>query len=86
LQQISELENELQENLANIDNLKIRKSVIQNIQIIQKPYSSKYPIKPKKTLYVITAVLAATFIMVFLSFVFEYLSQNKQYFRKNNSK
>jgi capsular polysaccharide biosynthesis protein len=83
LQQISELENELQAKLAEIDNLKMRKSVIQNIQIIQKPYSSKYPIKPKKSLYIITAVLAAIFAMVFLSFVFEYLNQNRQFFKKN---
>ena len=51
-QKISELENELKRRLAEIENLRIKKSNIQNIQIIQKPYSSKYPVKPKKMLYV----------------------------------
>ncbi len=40
LQKISELENEFQKRQAEIENLKIKKSNIQNIQIIQKPYSS----------------------------------------------
>ena len=78
LQQISELENEFQIQLAEIENLKIKKSNIQNIQIIQNPYSSKYPVKPKKMLNVILAVFMGIFAMIFLAFFLEYISRNKE--------
>ena len=77
LQKISEQENELQKRLAEVENLKIKKSNIQNIQIIQKPYSSKYPVKPKKIRIVILATCIGVFMMVFLSFLLEYISKNK---------
>jgi len=82
LQQISELENEFQKRLAEIENLNIKKSNIQNIQVIQKPYSSKYPIKPKKMLMVILAVFVGIFAMIFFAFLLEYISRNKE--RKYN--
>ena len=78
LQQISELENELQQRLAEKENLNIKKSNIQNIQVIQKPYSSKYPIKPKKRLNVILAVFVGIFAMIFLTVLLEYISRNKE--------
>ena len=77
LQKISELENEFQKRQAETENLKIKKSNIQNIQIIQKPYSSKYPVKPKKMLNVILAVFAGIFSMIFLAFLLEYIAKNK---------
>ena len=77
LQQISELENELQKRLAETENLNIKKSNIQNIQIIQNPYSSKYPIKPKKMLTVILTVFVGIFAMIFFAFLLEYISKNK---------
>jgi capsular polysaccharide biosynthesis protein len=78
LQQISELENEFQTQLAEIENLKIKKSNIQNIQIIQKPYSSRYPVKPKKMRNVTLAVFVGIFVMVFLAFLIEYISRIKE--------
>ena len=78
LQQISELANELQKRLAEIENLQIKKSNIQNIQIIQKPYGSKYPVKPKKLRNVILAVFVGIVAMVFLAFLLEYISRNKE--------
>jgi uncharacterized protein involved in exopolysaccharide biosynthesis len=78
LQQISELENEFQIQLAEIENLIIKKSNIQNIQIIQNPYSSKYPVKPKKMLNVILAAFVGIFAMFFLAFFLEYISRNKE--------
>jgi hypothetical protein len=78
LQKISELENELKRRMAEIKNLIIKKSNIQNIQIIQKPYSSKYPVKPKKMLNVILAVSVSMFTMIFLAFLLEYISRNKE--------
>ena len=67
LQKISELENQLQRQLTEIDKLKFKKTNIQSIQIIQKPYSSPYPIKPNKRLNVILAATIGIFIMVILA-------------------
>jgi len=78
LQQMSELDNELQKRLAEKENLNIKKKNIQNIQVIQKPYSSKYPVKPKKMLIVILAVFMGTFAMIFLAFFLEYISTHKE--------
>jgi hypothetical protein len=78
LQQIIELENQLQKRLSEIENIKIKKSNIQNIQIIQTPYSSKYPVKPKKMLNVILAVSVGIFAMIFLAFLLEYIYRNKE--------
>jgi capsular polysaccharide biosynthesis protein len=78
LQQISERENELQMRLAEMENLKIKKSNIQNLQIIQKPYSGKYPVKPNKMLNVILAASVGMFAMIFLAFLLEYISKKKR--------
>ena len=78
LQQISELENDLQKRLAEMENLAIKKSNIQNIQVIQKPYSSKYPVKPKKMFIVVLAFFVGIFAMIFLAFLLEYISRNKE--------
>jgi LPS O-antigen subunit length determinant protein (WzzB/FepE family) len=78
LQQISKLENELQKELAEIDNLKIKKRNIQSIQIIQEPYSSSDPVKPKKALNVILASCGGLFLMIFLAYLIEYISRHKK--------
>ncbi len=76
LQNINQLENEIQILIAEIENLEFQRNSIQNIQIIQKPYSSPYPIKPNKKLNVILATFIGIFLMVFLSFIIEYSSKN----------
>ena len=63
--------------IAKINNLEFKKNSIQNIRIILKPHSSPYPIKPKKMLNVILAALIGIFLMVFVSFIIEYISQKK---------
>jgi LPS O-antigen subunit length determinant protein (WzzB/FepE family) len=77
LQNISELENKIQIQIAEINNLEFKKNNIQNIRIIQKPYSSKFPVRPKKMLNVILAVFVGIFAMIFLAFLLEYISRNK---------
>jgi len=77
VQDISKLENQIQIKLAEIDNLEFKKNNIQSIRIILKPYSSPNPIKPKKMLNTILATIAGIFLMIFLSFCFEYISKNK---------
>ena len=77
LQKISQLENELQRFLTEIDSLEFKKNSIQNIQILQKPYSSKYPVRPKKIKIVVLAFFLGMLLMVLLSFFLEYISKNK---------
>jgi len=78
LQKISSLENDIQVQIAKIDNLELKKDIIQNIRVIQKAYSSPHPIKPKKKLIVVLATMVGLFMMLFLSFFFEYISKNKE--------
>ena len=83
VQNISELENQIQIQLAEIENLKFKKNNIQNIRIILNPYSSPHPIKPKKILNAILAMVIGIFLMIFLSFCLEYISKNKIQTTKN---
>ena len=76
LQNISEQENILQRQLAEIKDLEIRKRNISNIEVIRQPYSFPAPIKPQKLLNVILAVFVGLFMMIFLSFFLEYISKN----------
>lgn len=76
LQNISEQENILQRQLAEIKDLEIRKRNISNIEVIRQPYSFPAPIKPQKSLNVILAVFVGIFMMIFLSFLLEYISKN----------
>jgi LPS O-antigen subunit length determinant protein (WzzB/FepE family) len=73
LQDTSELEGEIQKHLAEIDDLELKKKNIQNIQIIQKPNRGLYPIKPKKVLNVTLATIIGIFLMIFLSFIIEFI-------------
>ena len=76
-QKISMLKSELQRTLSEIDSLEFKKNSIQNIQIMQKPYGSKYPVKPKKIKIVVLAFCSGIFLMVLLSFFLEFISKNK---------
>jgi LPS O-antigen subunit length determinant protein (WzzB/FepE family) len=77
LQKISKLKNEIQRTLTEINSLDFKKNSIQNIQIMQKPYSSKYPVKPKKIKIVVLAFFSGILLMVLLSFFLEFISKNK---------
>ncbi len=72
-----ESENKTTMLLNEIENLEFKKNSIQNIQILQPPTSSTFPIKPKKKLIVALASTAGLFLMMFLSFFLEYISKNK---------
>ena len=65
----------ISEQIANID---FKKNIIQNIQILQHPKSSFYPIKPKKKLNVLLAGVIGLFLTVFLAFFIEYISKHKE--------
>jgi len=78
LQKIEESENEINKKLNEIKNLQFKKDNIQNIQIVQSPISSPYPIKPKTKLIVLLALLVGLFLMLFLAFFLEYLGKFKK--------
>jgi uncharacterized protein involved in exopolysaccharide biosynthesis len=62
----------------NIKTLEFNKGAVQNIQLLQPPTATAYPIKPKIKLNVILALVAGLFLMLFLSFFLEYLSKYKK--------
>lgn len=83
---LHELENDIQKLATEIDNLKFKMENIQNIQTLQKPLSSAYPIKPNKKMNVILATVAGFLMLIFLSFIFEYIIKNKSRITTKSSK
>ncbi len=75
--EIKDLKSEKKYMLEEIKDVQFKKDSIQNIQILQPPTNSPYPIKPKKKLNVILALGTGLFLMLFLSFFLEYLSKHK---------
>jgi uncharacterized protein involved in exopolysaccharide biosynthesis len=76
-EEIKALKSEKEYILQEVKDLEFKKSFVQNIQILQPPKSSPYPIRPKTTLYIILSLVAGLFLMLFLSFFLEYLSKHK---------
>jgi len=77
LQKIEQSESEIANKLNEIKNIEFKKDNIQNIQILQPPTNSLYPIKPKTILNAALALVVGFLFFVFLSFFLEYLSRNK---------
>jgi LPS O-antigen subunit length determinant protein (WzzB/FepE family) len=77
MQSLRELESEIQRLATEIDSLKFKMENIQNIQTLQAPLSSAYPIGPDKKLNVILAAVIGFFVLIFISFVLEYIVKNK---------
>jgi LPS O-antigen subunit length determinant protein (WzzB/FepE family) len=69
---------DFQKLLESIKSLEFEKNSIQNIQILQPPSSSPYPIGPKKKLNVILAAVVGLFALLFLAFFLEYISKYKR--------
>jgi uncharacterized protein involved in exopolysaccharide biosynthesis len=67
----------IKELLEEIKNLEFKKNNIKSIQILQPPFPSPYPVKPKKKLNVMLAGGVGLFLMLFLAFFSEYLSEHK---------
>jgi LPS O-antigen subunit length determinant protein (WzzB/FepE family) len=82
--EIKEVQSDKNYMAEDIKNLQFKKDSVQNIQILQSATSSPDPIKPKKKLIVILASFLGIFIMVFLSFLLEYISKNKMQKSSNN--
>ena len=62
---------------SEMETLKIKKQLIENIKLIQQPQSSIYPIKPKKKLNVMLAFVIGLFVSIFLAFFMEYIQKMK---------
>ena len=78
IQKIAELESVISNKFNEIKRLQYKKESVQNIQIVQSPISSPYPIKPKTKLSVLLALLVGLFLMLFLAFFLEYLGKFKK--------
>jgi len=78
LQKIETSESKIVQNLNEIESFQFKKDNIQNIQILQSPTNSPFPIKPRVLLNVILALVAGLFLMMFLAFFFDYVSKQKK--------
>jgi uncharacterized protein involved in exopolysaccharide biosynthesis len=63
--------------LEELEDLASSRDKVQNMQILQDPTRSRNPIGPKTTLNIILACVGGLFLMVFLSFFLEYVSQHR---------
>jgi capsular polysaccharide biosynthesis protein len=75
-QEAEKLETDIANKLNEIKNLQFKKDNIQNLQVLQPPTSSSYPIRPKTLLNIILALIAGFLFFIFLSFLLEYLSKH----------
>ncbi|MGD9384219.1 MAG: GNVR domain-containing protein, partial [Desulfobacterales bacterium] len=78
LQKIDQSEKEIENKLNGIKNLQFKKDNIQNIQYLQPATSSRDPVKPRKMLIIGLAVVVGLFLMLFLAFFLEFVSNHKQ--------
>jgi chromosome segregation ATPase len=76
--QIKDLESQIDYTSEEIKILEFKKDNVQNIQILKPPTNYPHSIKPNKKLNVILATVIGIFLMVFLSFIIEYISNNKK--------
>ncbi|MHC4216529.1 MAG: Wzz/FepE/Etk N-terminal domain-containing protein [Planctomycetota bacterium] len=76
--QIKDLESQTKYTSEEIQTLEYKKDNVQNIQILKSPMSSSGPIKPNMRRNVILATMFGLFMMVFLSFFFEYITKNRK--------
>ena len=61
--------------IADLEKGKVSK---QPIIVVQPPTASQHPIKPNKMRNVMLATIVGLFMMVFLSFLIEYITQNRK--------
>lgn len=72
-------QNKIKELEEEIESREFKKKHIQNVQILQPPTRSAFPIKPKTKVIVIVAAFVGLFVMVLLAFLIEYVSKHKSY-------
>jgi capsular polysaccharide biosynthesis protein len=63
--------------LEEIENIASSRDNVQNIQILQPPTRSPYPVKPRIKLNVILAFVGGLFLMVCLAFFLDYVQRHR---------
>jgi len=74
---LQELNGESKRLLEEIKDLEVKKNNVQNIEILQSPSTSPYPIKPKIKLNVMLATVVGLFLMLFMAFFLEYIQKHR---------
>jgi hypothetical protein len=77
LQKISAFEKDINTAMIEIENITFNKNNIENIHVIQQPTFDLNPVKPKIKLRILLAIIAGLFFMIFLAFLIEYISNQK---------
>ncbi|OEU58037.1 MAG: hypothetical protein BAW33_00650, partial [Desulfobacterales bacterium C00003104] len=73
LEKLNSESSRLQEQIRSLE---FKKKNVQNIEVLQPPTRSPYPIKPKTKLNVMLAAVVGLFVMLFLAFFLEYIQQH----------
>ena len=72
-----ELKGELNRLLEEVKGLESKKQNVRNMEILQSPSSSPYPVKPKMKLNVMLATITGLLVMLFLAFFLEYVQKHR---------
>lgn len=65
---------------AKLNEANYRLDILTSVKIIQPPYSSTTPVKPKKKLVLALALVGSFFLGIFLAFMKEFWENNKEKF------
>jgi uncharacterized protein involved in exopolysaccharide biosynthesis len=77
LQKISEYERQISTAMIKIENEIFNRDIITNILVIQPPIFAVDPVKPKIKLRILLAIMAGLFFMIFLTFLIDSISKQK---------
>lgn len=75
--EISALESKKTFIVEEIKNLTFKKDYVQNIQILQPPKSSPFPVRPRTKLNILLAGVVGFFLTVFAAFLIQYIANHK---------
>ncbi|MHC4308516.1 MAG: hypothetical protein ACYSSN_01090, partial [Planctomycetota bacterium] len=76
--ELKRIQKEVNTLLKEIEDLREKKNKIQNIQVVQQPTSSLYPINPGVKRNVMLSGAVGLFLMLILAFLIEYISNYKK--------
>jgi len=61
-----------------IEGLEVKKNIIKELNVVQKPQSSIFPIRPKKSIYITVGAFAGLFLSLLSIFFIEYITKARK--------
>jgi len=63
---------------TQIETLTAKKAALSPIEVVQAPFSSLRPVKPKTAMIVAVGIVLGVFVGIFLAFIWEFISNNRE--------